>query len=355
MRLALKLAAKASGNTSPNPLVGAVIVVGDAIVGSGFHAQAGADHAEAVALREAGAATRGATLYVSLEPCVHQGRTAPCVEAIVAAAPARVVVAIEDPDERMRGQGIKRLRDAGITVDVGVEAAAAMELNRRYLHHRRTHLPFVTLKMAQSVDGKISSQRGQQLQLTGKRAVKFVRTLRFEHDAVMVGAGTIAVDDPQLTVRPAKKRAQPYLRIVADARGSVPLRARVFKEQSRARTIVLTTAQMPGAVREELQRREIQLLECAADSAGLVDLHDALRRLGEMDVVSILCEGGPTLAASLLHQRLVDELQWLMAPVALGADALPVLGMLPAQLLLRFDDARRLGDDVAVRARLAEA
>ncbi|MDQ6780112.1 MAG: bifunctional diaminohydroxyphosphoribosylaminopyrimidine deaminase/5-amino-6-(5-phosphoribosylamino)uracil reductase RibD [Candidatus Eremiobacteraeota bacterium] len=355
MRLALKLAAKASGNTSPNPLVGAVVLAGDTIVGSGFHAQAGADHAEAVALREAGAAARGATLYVTLEPCAHQGRTPPCVDAIVAAAPARVVVAIEDPDERVRGQGIKRLRDAGITIDVGVEAAAAFELNRRYLHHRRTHLPFLTLKMAQSLDGKIAPQPGQQLQLTGKRALKLVRTLRFEHDAVMVGAGTIAVDDPQLTVRPAKKRAQPYLRIVADARGSVPLRARIFKEQSRARTIVLTTAQMPGTVREELQRREIKLLECAADSTGRVDLHDALRRLGEMDVVSVLCEGGPTLAASLLQQRLVNELQWLIAPSALGADAQAVLGMLPAQLGLRFDDVRRLGEDVAIRARCAEA
>src|SRR5579872_7374342 len=342
MREALKLARNGLGNTSPNPMVGAlVIAAGDTIAGRGFHAHAGADHAEVVALREAGERARGATLYVTLEPCAHQGQTPPCVDAIIAAHPARVVIALEDPDERVRGKGVAALRAAGITVDVGVLQAQAAHANRMYLHQRGSGLPFVTLKMAQSLDGK--------------RAQRLVRTLRFEHDAVMVGAGTVIVDDPQLTVRPYKPRRVPYTRIVVDAHGRLPLRAKILKDQLRARTIVVTTDQMPPDLKEQLQSRNISVLECSRDRNGLVDLHDALRRLAALQLVSILCEGGPTLAASLLGDRLASELLWLVAPVILGAGAISVVGASETPVDLEADGVRRLGDDLALSAHLKRA
>ena len=356
MREALKLARNGLGNTSPNPMVGAlVIAAGDTIAGRGFHAHAGADHAEVVALREAGERARGATLYVTLEPCAHQGQTPPCVDAIIAAHPARVVIALEDPDERVRGKGVAALRAAGITVDVGVLQAQAAHANRMYLHQRGSGLPFVTLKMAQSLDGKVAPKAGERVQLTGKRAQRLVRTLRFEHDAVMVGAGTVIVDDPQLTVRPYKPRRVPYTRIVVDAHGRLPLRAKILKDQLRARTIVVTTDQMPPDLTEQLQSRSISVLECSRDRNGLVDLHDALRRLAALQLVSILCEGGPTLAASLLGDRLASELLWLVAPVILGADAISVVGASETPVGLEADGVRRLGDDFALSAHLKRA
>lgn len=355
MRLALKLAAGGLGNTSPNPAVGAVVVNGDEIVGRGFHAHAGADHAEVAALREAGERARGATLYVTLEPCAHQGLTPPCVDAIVTAAPARVVVAMQDPDSRVNGKGIAALQAAGISVDTGVGAEQAAQLNRMYAHQRRTGLPFLTLKMAQSLDGKVVTEPGERMQLTGKRAQRFVRNLRFEHDAVMVGAGTVAVDDPQLTVRPYKARRVPYTRVVVDAHGRVPLRAKVIKDQLRARTIIATTDQMPAALKAEFQRRNITLLECARDEHGLVDVADALQQLARLNIMSILCEGGPTLAASLLQRGLVSELQWLIAPRLLGGNALSVVGNTFAPLTLQLEQYRRLGDDLALTARVKQA
>lgn len=352
MRAALELAKNGLGQTSPNPMVGAVVIdMGGAIVGRGHHEKAGADHAEVVALHEAGEKARGATLYVSLEPCIHQGRTPPCVEAIVNAGIARVISAMEDPDSRVRGAGHARLREHGIHVEVGVGAEDAMRLNRAYVHHRKTGRPFVTLKMAQSLDGNVASRSGERRQLTGKRAANFVRKLRFEHDAVMVGVRTVRIDDPQLTVRPFKPRAVPYTRVIVDGRGSIPLKARVTKDQLRAKTIVATTDLMPVATRDALVKRGVSILECARDEHGLVDLSDLLKKLGEANIISLLCEGGPTLAASLLRGRHVSHVYWLVAPLLLGGeDAVPVIGNGLLNVQLRLDNIRRLADDVLISA-----
>ncbi len=354
MRQALKLAQSGLGNTSPNPLVGAVVVDSNGtVVGTGHHEKAGADHAEVVALRQAGERARGATLFVTLEPCVHEGRTPPCIAAIKASGVSRVVSALEDPDARVAGGGHAQLREGGIEVSVGVEAETAEHVNRIYLQHRTTGLPFVTLKMAQSLNGTIAARPGERRQLSGKRAANFVRKLRYEHDAVMVGVGTVLIDDPQLTVRPFKPRAVPYTRVVVDAKGRIPMRARAIKDQARFKTIVATTNQMPGAVREELVKRGVAVLECRRTENDRVDLGDLLRKLGAQSMLSILCEGGPTLAESLLAGQHLEELVWLIAPVVLGGEeGVPVVGKGVYDLALHFETVKRLGDDLLVTARM---
>jgi diaminohydroxyphosphoribosylaminopyrimidine deaminase / 5-amino-6-(5-phosphoribosylamino)uracil reductase len=355
MAQAIKLARLGAGNTSPNPLVGAVVASPQGeVVGVGHHERAGADHAEVVALRHAGGRARGATLYVTLEPCSHQGRTPPCVEAIKTAGITRVVSALEDPDPRVRGMGHKLLRSSGVEVTIGIQSQAAAVLNRMYLKHSETGRPFVTLKMAQSLNGVIATQPGERRQLSGKRAAKLVRSLRYEHDAVMVGVGTILIDDPQLTVRPFKNRAVPYLRVVVDARGRIPAKAKVLKDQMRSTTMVATTPLMPQTVRASLLQRGIKVLECAPTDDERVDLGDLLDKLGKQNILSILCEGGPTIAASLLARNQVDELVWLVAPLVLsGEQAVPAVHNVALDLGLHIVSLKKLGEDLLVTARVS--
>ncbi|HXN08887.1 MAG TPA: bifunctional diaminohydroxyphosphoribosylaminopyrimidine deaminase/5-amino-6-(5-phosphoribosylamino)uracil reductase RibD [Candidatus Acidoferrales bacterium] len=354
MKLALKLAQERVGQTSPNPMVGALVVDQNGeIAGRGAYEKRGAEHAEVIALREAGARARGATLYVTLEPCSHHGRTPPCVDAIIAGGIARVVSAMEDPDARVRGAGFAKLRSHNVNVEVGLLGEQAARTNRMYVHHRTTGRPFVTLKMAQSLDGAIAARAGERRQLTGKPAARYTRMLRYEHDAVMVGVGTVLVDDPLLTVRPNKPRALPYRRIVVDARGRIPLKSKITKDQVRAGTIVATTELMPATTREALVKRGVSVLECARSADDRVDIHDMLAKLASNDIISILCEGGPTLGTSLLSGGHVNEVNWLIAPMLLGGpEAVPVIGNMTRELLLRLQTVRRLGDDVLVAAEI---
>ena len=345
MRRALRLAARGRGNTSPNPMVGAVIARDGQEIASGFHARAGEAHAELLALEAARERAAGATLYVTLEPCAHHGRTPPCVDAIAKSGVRRVVVATEDPDENVRGRGIEKLRAAGIAVDVGACASPARDLNRFYFHQRLTGRPFITLKMAQSLNGFVADRPGTRQQLTGVRAARYVRDLRYEHDAVLVGVGTIVVDDPQLMVRPPKRRNVPYRRVVADASGRIPLTSSVLREQSIAKTTIATTSAMPADTRRLLDEMDIEILECATDDRGLVDLVDLLARLGKQGTLSLLCEGGPTLAGSLLRARYVQQVHWLIAPLVIAsATAVPVLADAP-EVRMRLDGVRKLGED----------
>lgn len=346
MRQALRLAARGKGNTSPNPLVGALVVdASGTVVGSGFHERAGSDHAEAVAIREAGGRAKGATLYVTLEPCAHQGRTPPCANAIAEAGITRVVSAIEDPDLQVRGTGHARLREAGIQVDVGIAAAEAAHLNRMYLRHRATGRPFVTLKMSQALNGKIAARPGERRQLSGTRAARLVRALRYDHDAVMVGAGTVTIDDPLLTVRPYRNRVVPYRRIVVDSHGRAPRTAKVFRDQKRFATIVATTDLMPQQTRDELARLGVRVLVCARGADDRVDLSGMLQALGAEGIVSVLCEGGPTLAAALAAQRDVDEFAWILAPRLLaGYESVDVLAG-AVDVALDLESVKRIGDD----------
>ena len=336
-------------------MVGAVIVAADGtIAGEGYHERAGAGHAETVALAQAREKSRGSTMFVTLEPCDHVGRTPPCTNAIVAAGVRRVVVALEDPDTRTRGRGIAKLRDAGVRVDVGTGSNEAMDLNAPYAHHRTTGKPFVALKMAASLDGAVAPRAGVRHRLTGTKAFEFVSELRYEHDAVLVGVHTAIVDDPQLTVRPPRRRAVPYLRIVADDHGHLPLEGHLVRESTTTPTLVVTTSAMPDDRREALAKRGVEVLQCPASPEGYVDLSSMLEALGKRGIISVLCEGGPTLAASLLSGGHVGRIYWFVAPEVLGsatlAPAIATMNRTPMRTSLRIDSALMLGSDVLVTA-----
>ena len=332
--------------TSPNPRVGTVVVRDGEVIGEGAHLGAGTAHAEAVALR--GIDARGTTVYVSLEPCTHQGRTPPCAPALAEAGVARVVVAIEDPDPRVSGAGTAFLRAAGIEVTTGVMAAEAERLNRPYLHHRRTGHPFVSLKLALTLDGRMAAADGSSQWITGPEARRAVHARRLEADAVLVGAGTVLADDPRLTVRDVPAARQP-LRVVVDAAGRIPADASVIAKPG-GPAIVATTASCPERIKLAWEAAGAEVLLLPAKGAG-VDLPYLLEPLGDRDVVEILCEGGPRLAASLVRAGLVDRYELHYGPLLVGAGAsLDDLGITTMAEALRVetDEVKRAGDDVLV-------
>ena len=353
MGRAVALAEGGRGRTSPNPMVGAVLVRDGRVVGEGFHQAAGRAHAEAVALAAAGELAAGATCYVTLEPCAHHGRTPPCADALVAAGVARVVAAMADPDPRVAGAGLARLRAAGIRVEVGAGAAAAATQNAAYLTHRRLGRPRVTLKAAASHDGKVAAPDGSSQWITGPAARADAHRLRGEADAVLVGAGTALADDPRLTVRlPGHAGGQP-LRVLADAAGRVGSGGHLFDGQ--APTLVATTPAAPAAAVDAWKAAGAEVLMCKEAPAG-VDLHDLARALGERGVLELLVEGGPRLQAGLWAAGLADRLVWYLAPLAIGGAGAPgLLGGAGAATLagarrLRLASVDRLGDDLRVVA-----
>ena len=308
--------------------------------------------------RRRGIDPRGATAYVSLEPCNHHGRRPPCTEALIDAGVARVVIGALDPDPRTAAGGVERLRAAGIEVELR-DDARARALIERFSWTVKRDRPYVTLKMAASLDGFVASRAGVQQWLTGPLAREHVRDLRIEHDAVMVGAGTIRVDDPLLTVRPHATRRKPYTRIVVCERGSLPARSRVFASpddappDAYARTVVLA----PSAARATLADLEpvADVIYVGTQEETSLDLSAALRALREREITTVLCEGGPTLAGRLLAQGLVQRLVWFLAPVLLRADdAVPVLAGADVAGAngWRFDRIERLGDDMLLSADL---
>jgi diaminohydroxyphosphoribosylaminopyrimidine deaminase/5-amino-6-(5-phosphoribosylamino)uracil reductase len=349
-----ELARRGVGNTSPNPAVGAVVVRDGRIVGEGYHHRAGEPHAEVHALRTAGELARGATLYISLEPCNHVGRTPPCSHAVVQAGIARVVIGAVDPNPKTDGGGIRYLREQGVTADIADDAGsrAIVEPFARSIVGLR---PYVTVKMAMSADGYIASARGVQQWLTGPQAREFVRQLRIAHDAVAVGAGTVRVDNPRLTVRPPHHRLQPYRRVVMCETDTVPEKSLVFTPHSEYdRTIVAA----PAGSRERfanLQTVADVLFVGAPDSTEL-DIAQALRDLRGRGIMSLLCEGGPTLAGKLVDLGLVDRFYGLVAPQLLhSSQAVPVLAgrTLPEVRGLRFEGVERVGPDLLMSATIA--
>jgi diaminohydroxyphosphoribosylaminopyrimidine deaminase / 5-amino-6-(5-phosphoribosylamino)uracil reductase len=353
MARAVGLAEGGRGRTSPNPMVGAVLVRDGRVVGEGFHRAAGRPHAEADALAAAGAAAAGATCYVTLEPCAHHGRTPPCADALVAAGVARVVAAMADPDPRVAGAGLARLRAAGVQVEVGPGAERAAEQNAAYLTHRRLGRPRVTLKAAASLDGKVAAPDGTSQWITGPAARADAHRLRAEADAVLVGAGTALADDPRLTARlPGFDGRQP-LRVLADAAGRVGTGGHLFDDE--APTLVATTPTAPAAAVDAWKAAGAEVLLCKAAPAG-VDLDDLARALGERGVLELLVEGGPRLQASLWAAGLADRLVWYLAPLAIGGDRAPgLLGGAGAATLagarrLRLTSVDRLGEDLRVVA-----
>lgn len=352
---ALSLAARARGLTSPNPLVGAVLVNGE-VVGEGFHRRAGAAHAEAEALAAAGARARGATLYVSLEPCVHHGRTPPCVPAILEAGVRRVVVAVQDPNPLVNGRGIDALRQAGCEVQVGCMEAEARSLNRAFFVYMIERRPLVTVKAAMTLDGKIAAWDGSSRWITGEAARLEVHRMRSESDAVAVGIGTVLRDDPELTVRLPSSWPREPLRIVVDSRCRIPLDARVLGVGQPERTVIATTAAAPDQRVRALEARGTTLLRLPSRD-GRVDLSALLLRLVELEVAALLLEGGGELNAAFLEAGLVDRVRLFVAPVLLGGRQSPgpVGGAgraLKEAFRLRGVTVRPVGEDLLIEGDL---
>lgn len=358
MQLACALAERGLGWTSPNPVVGCVIVAagvepgaGD-IVGEGWHERAGGPHAEIMALAQAGDRAKGATAVVTLEPCRHTGRTGPCTEALIAAGVERVVIAVPDPTTRAGG-GASVLRAAGLSVIDGVGRADAEWVNRAWLTAVRTARPHVHLKLATSLDGRIAASDGSSRWITGPAARSDVHDLRAASDAVIVGTGTLRADDPHLAVRGAQRRGSQPVRIVLDARAAIPASARVLDDA--APTLVVVADDAPAAQVGALRKAGVAVLAVPRDEAGL-DLPHLLRALGSRGIVSLLVEGGPTLAAAMLREGLVDEVTAYVAPLLLGggASAMADLGRPSILDALRLEpiDVTRIGDDIRVRARV---
>lgn len=327
MRRALRLAARGRGRTSPNPLVGAVVVSRGRVVGEGFHRRAGGPHAEVIALRAAGPRARGATLYVTLEPCSHTSkRTPPCVPAILAAGIRRVVAAMRDPNPMVNGDGLRRLARAGLRVTVGCLAQEAERLNDGYVHRMRRGLPLVILKMAMTLDGKTATAAGESRWITGPEARRDAHRLRAEVDAVMVGVNTVLADDPQLTARPGRPVPRQPLRVIMDSTLRIPITARVISPRLRHGTLIATTRGAPRARLVRLRRQGVSVLLLPAEK-GRVSLRACLRHLALMGINRVLIEGGSELAASALRAGVVNRLRLYIAPRLLGGnDAKGVIG-----------------------------
>jgi diaminohydroxyphosphoribosylaminopyrimidine deaminase/5-amino-6-(5-phosphoribosylamino)uracil reductase len=350
MRLALREAAKGLGRTSPNRAVGAVLVRGGRIVSRGHHARAGGPHAEVVAIRAAGARARGADLYTTLEPCDHHGRTPPCSLAVLEAGVRRVFVGSADPNPLVNGKGIARLRAAGVEVVEGVLREACDALNAHWFKYIRERRPYVTLKAAVTLDGRIATRTGDARWVTGEGARRWVHRLRDRVDAVLVGAGTARADDPRLTTRLPGGRGRDPLRVVLDTELRLPGRLALLRPSSPAPTLV---AHASARVRRTAPG--VELIRCRRGRGG-VDLRDLLAKLAARGVTHLLVEGGARVHARFLEAGLVDRMAIFVAPKIAGADGVPlVAGRGPARMAdaLRLDEVEfeRLGDDLLVLGR----
>jgi diaminohydroxyphosphoribosylaminopyrimidine deaminase/5-amino-6-(5-phosphoribosylamino)uracil reductase len=319
MRRALALARRGLGATSPNPAVGAVLVKAGRVIAQDYHKRAGGPHAEVFVLRKAGRRARGATLYVTMEPCSTWGKTPPCTDAIIAARVKRVVVAALDPNPKHNGRGLAVLRRAGLRVEAGLLADEARALNVAFNKWITTGLPLVTAKAALSLDGKMATHTGDSKWITDAAARRKAHELRAQMDAIMVGANTVIRDNPRLTLRHGVRGRQPW-RVVVDSRGRSPRNARLFTDALRHRTIVLTTKLSAAGWRRELARRGVTVLVMPA-KRGRVDLRAALRKLGRMEVTSLMVEGGPTLLEAMFDVRLVDRIAFFYAPIIIAGAA----------------------------------
>lgn len=320
MRRALALAKQAIGFTSPNPLVGAVIVKDGMIVGEGYHTKAGTPHAEVHALNQAGEMARGATLYVTLEPCSHYGRTGPCTQAVISAGITRVVVAMTDPNPLVCGQGLAQLRQAGIEVFEGVMAADAALLNEVFIKWITTKMPFVVIKSAMSLDGKIATHTGNSQWITGPAARQRVHLIRHYYDAILVGIGTVLADDPALTVRLSQPMPNPK-RIIVDSLARTPLTAKVVND-GLAPTIIAVTADAPPDRVAALAAKGAEIVTVARGRGG-IDLRQLFRKLGQRQITSIMIEGGMAVNGTVITENLADKVYWFIAPKIIGGTAAP--------------------------------
>jgi diaminohydroxyphosphoribosylaminopyrimidine deaminase / 5-amino-6-(5-phosphoribosylamino)uracil reductase len=355
MEHALELARKGVGLASPNPTVGCVILKEGAILGDGFHQYAWRDHAEIVALKQAGERARGATMYVTLEPCNHAGRTGPCTEAILAAGISRVVAAMEDPNPRTRGSGFTRLRGAGIEVETGVLEAAAEKLNEAFAYWITAHKPFVTMKSALTLDGQLAlpQTRGgkKRVWITGEESRAEVQRMRHASDALLTGIGTILADNPLLTDRSGLPRRRRLLRVVLDARLRLSPKARIV-ETADDDLLVFTSVSLKLARARKLQNAGVEILQLKS-RGGSLDLNEVLRELGKRDILSVLLEAGPRLNGAALSAGVIRRLVLFYAPKLAGHSKVPFqLSPEGESLALHIRSFQQFGPDLCVEAYL---
>src|SRR5471032_2063342 len=328
MARAFELARRGRFTTTPNPNVGCVIVRDGEIVGEGYHLRAGEPHAEVHALRMAGDRAKGATAYVTLEPCSHHGRTPPCADALVAAGVARLVSALEDPDPRVKGQGHARLKAAGIAVEVGEGAAQAAEINAGFLLRVREGRPLFHLKLASSLDGRIATASGESKWITGEAARRHGHRLRASHDAILVGSNTVSADDPDLTCRLAGLQDHSPVRIVLDSKAGMSPSSKLATTARKVPVWLACTSDAPQAARDALQAKGVEILETTADANGRVDVAVLARELGRRGLTRVLVEGGGEVAAAFLTAKLVDRVTAYQAGLLMGSDSRSAVGPL---------------------------
>lgn len=354
MARALELAAKGRGQVSPNPMVGAVLVKDGAIIAEGYHQKLGGPHAEINALEAAGEAADGATLYVTLEPCAHQGRTGPCTERLFAAGIARVVAAMQDPNPLVNGQGFTYLRTRGIEVTCGLMEAEAAELNAGYISWVTRKRPLVTLKVAQTLDGRIATCTGHSKWISSRESRAEAHRLRSEHDILLVGINTVLADDPQLTVR-LVDAVSPH-RLVLDSHLRLPLDARIIADENPGRTTIVTTSQASREKISRIQEKGAAVWVLPHDDHGWIDQEALWRKLAENGYTSVMIEGGSVVATACLKTRAVDRIALFIAPKIIGSglDAVGDLGIRTLNTAIQIDDLRVkiLPVDILVQGRL---
>jgi diaminohydroxyphosphoribosylaminopyrimidine deaminase/5-amino-6-(5-phosphoribosylamino)uracil reductase len=357
MKMALDLAVKGCGNTTPNPVVGAVVVKEGRVVGKGYHKAAGTAHAEVHAINDAGKRAKQATLYVTLEPCNHTGRTPPCTQKILEAEISRVVVAMKDPNPHVRGDGVGYLEANGVSVTSGVMQSEAEKINEVFVKYIQTRQPFVILKCAATLDGQLATRTGDSKWVTGKKARQYVHELRHAVDAIMVGIETVRKDDPSLTTRLENGTGKDPVRVILDTQLSIPEQAKILQLDSQAVTIVVTgdLSSEPDRLRKKdrLEEQGARVLQ-APLKENRIDLEKLMKLLGGMQITSILIEGGGRVAASSFSAGIVDKIMFFYAPKILGGnDGIPICSgpgpdLMKDSMPIRDVNLERLGEDILV-------
>lgn len=351
MNIALRLAARGLGRVAPNPAVGCVIVADGMIVGRGWTQPGGRPHAETVALEMAGELARNATAYVTLEPCSHHGKTPPCSDALIKAGISRVVVALQDPDDRVNGQGLNKLKAAGISITEHICEKEALEQNLGFILSKTINRPLVTLKCASTVDSKVATHSGQSKWITGSEARRYGHKLRAEHDAIMVGVGTALLDDPKLDCRIPGLQDRSPVRIVADSRLRLPLTSSLVRSAGEQPLWIVTAKGNPQERVEAFENLGIKVFQVGTDDSGYPDMKSAFELLVAEGMTRILVEGGSHLQASLIKEGLVDQIYWFRAAKLIGGDGIPSLQSLGLQELVKapllsLKDHKMVGNDL---------
>ncbi|MBT6047878.1 MAG: bifunctional diaminohydroxyphosphoribosylaminopyrimidine deaminase/5-amino-6-(5-phosphoribosylamino)uracil reductase RibD [Candidatus Scalindua sp.] len=348
MGIAIRLARKGIGKTSPNPMVGAVIVANGKIVGRGYHKRCGDHHAEINAINNVKKNIKGSTFYITLEPCSHYGRTPPCVDALIQANPERVVVGSLDPNPEVNGKGVRILRSKDIKVDVGVLESECRQLNESYFKFIKTGMPYITVKYAQTLDGRIATKSGDSQWISSEASRKYVHRLRSVNDGIMVGAGTVAADNPQLTVRHVKGKNP--IRIIVDSKLRISIKSSVLTDANTHLTLIAVTSGASDVKISSVKKRGAEVLVVKKIRNDRVNLKDLLIKLGKREIISVLVEGGSEIITSLLKANLVDKMIIPIAPkiIGKGLDAIGDLNINKINNAVRFSSFKTMkkGDDI---------